>query len=349
MNYFQLLILYCLNQLKGERSIYSIYHLLKGKRSSQTIQDAKLFNTFQLFGVLPTIHRNEIDDAVNKLYTLKMIRVNTDKSYTLTSYGEESLRSFILPGSLNGWRYGAISNVFWERLSLMIQSLSNLIHFQSRFIPIHRDPETHAWVKSFFKGIKINREQIGEKLYAELLDAFRDLDEQRATIFVSKLTSHHRIGNTNEQLSDLYQLNTCEVAILFLSTLHHLLTLIEEKGANYPLLASMAKTDRKNISLSQSTEKTYELLNMGKSIDEIAKMRYLKRNTIEDHIVEIVLSDYLFDATYFITPEKYQIIKTCIQSMKTNQLKSIKQALSIQASYFEIRLVLAKVGGFHAT
>ncbi|MEH7462882.1 recombinase RecQ, partial [Bacillus thuringiensis] len=38
----QYTVLYCLKQLKGERTVSSIYHLLKGKRSSQTFQDGNM-------------------------------------------------------------------------------------------------------------------------------------------------------------------------------------------------------------------------------------------------------------------------------------------------------------------
>jgi uncharacterized protein YpbB len=302
---------------------------------------------YQLFGVLPRIQRNDIDQAVDYLKSLNLIQKDTESSYRVTSNGEEKLQFFHLPASLNGYKYDSISTVFWERLSLTVQSLSNLIHYETRFFPIHRDPPLLKWVKSFLKGQPLNREQLGEKLYEELIRAFLNLDEQKATIFVSKLTSHHRIGLTNEQLSDMFKKSKIEINILFLSTIHYLLTVIEEEGKEYPLLSTIATMDKNYTTLTKSTEKTYELLSMGKSIDEIAKLRYLKRNTIEDHIVEIVLSDESFDVKPFITTENYEMIKSCIQAMNTNQLKSIKQALSIPVSYFEIRLVLARVGGIH--
>lgn len=39
----QYTLLYCLKQLNGERTVSSIYYLLKGKRSSQTLQDGNMF------------------------------------------------------------------------------------------------------------------------------------------------------------------------------------------------------------------------------------------------------------------------------------------------------------------
>lgn len=39
----QYTLLHCLKQLNGERTVSSIYYLLKGKRSSQTLQDGNMF------------------------------------------------------------------------------------------------------------------------------------------------------------------------------------------------------------------------------------------------------------------------------------------------------------------
>ncbi len=49
LTFLQTMILFCLQKINGERTIYSIYHLLKGKKSSQTIQDTHLFHLQPLF------------------------------------------------------------------------------------------------------------------------------------------------------------------------------------------------------------------------------------------------------------------------------------------------------------
>ena len=49
LTFLQTIILFCLQKINGERTIYSIYHLLKGKKSSQTIQDTHLFHLQSLF------------------------------------------------------------------------------------------------------------------------------------------------------------------------------------------------------------------------------------------------------------------------------------------------------------
>nr|WP_239454509.1 helix-turn-helix domain-containing protein [Bacillus suaedaesalsae] len=108
-------------------------------------------------------------------------------------------------------------------------------------------------------------------------------------------------------------------------------------------------TSHKKLTLTQSTEKTFELVNQGYSIEAIAKIRQLKKNTIEDHIVEIALSDEAFDISPYIKSDTFKQIEECIMRLKTNQLKLIKNSLEIPVGYFEIRLALAKVGSTNAT
>jgi uncharacterized protein YpbB len=349
MNYLLLITLYGLEKINGERSIYSIYHLLKGKRSSQTIQDARLFKLSHLFGIIPDIKRKDLERAINQLHAQGTVKTNGDGHYQVTKSGREALSTFHIPVSLDGWSFSSYSAVFWERLSLTIQCLSHLIHRETRFIPIHREPSSLNWVKSFLRKQSGSRELIAEHLHGELFTILKQLDEKRATIFVHKLTSYQRVGLTNQQIAERLTIDTLELTILFLSTLHYFLALIEKKKDHYPLLSQMSTIVDKHITLTQSTFKTYELLQMGKTTEEIARIRSLKKNTIEDHIVEIVLMDDSFDISTFITLAKFNIIKDCIDYVKTNQLKLIKEHLPIPASYFEIRLVLAKVGGAYAT
>ena len=62
MSYIESIILNCLKQLNGERTIYSIYHLLKGKKTSQTIQDAHLFEITHYFGVYQWFTREDLEE-----------------------------------------------------------------------------------------------------------------------------------------------------------------------------------------------------------------------------------------------------------------------------------------------
>ncbi|WP_456278499.1 helix-turn-helix domain-containing protein [Bacillus sp. AK128] len=347
MNYLFLTTLYGLDKINGERTIYSIFHLYKGKRSSQTIQDAKLFNLEPLFGVIPDLTRTTLDQVINTLENKEYISSVGDGAYILTHSGRNELNSFDLPEALNGWAYSSIAPVLWERLSLTIQCLSYLIHHNNRFIPINRDPSTLQWVKSFLRKQPATRELTAKKLHEEMFSILSLLGDQHSTILVYKLTSVERVGYTNTQIAELLNLDPLKVSILFQSTLHFILRKTEENIENFPVLRQLSMIANKPSTLTHSTFKTLELIQKGKSIEEVAAIRSLKKNTIEDHVVEIVLTNPSFDVTPFITKAHFEEISECVQRTKTNQLKVIKQILTIEASYFEIRLVMAKMGGAH--
>ncbi|MBM7661204.1 uncharacterized protein YpbB [Bacillus mesophilus] len=347
MNYILLLTLYGLEKINGERTVYSIYHLYKGKRSSQTIQDAKLFQLEPLFGLLPDLTREGMERSVQQLIEKGMVSSVGEGAYTVNNTGRNQLSSFSIPKSLNGWAYSSITAVFWERLSLTIQCLSYLIHHETRFIPISRDQNTMQWVKSFLKNQPGLREVVAKDLHDELFSVLSNLDELQSTIFVYKLTSLRRIGYTNTQIAELLETDSLKVSISFQATVHYLLDRLEQYPDQYPLLSRLAMVSNKPTTLTQSTSRTMELLQQGRTIEEIAAMRQLKKNTIEDHIVEIALTNPSFDISTFINPKDISIISECIKNSGTNQLKLIRKQLPIEASYFEIRLVLAKLGGAH--
>lgn len=343
MSLIKLIILKSLIHLNGERSIYSIYHLLTGKRSSQTIQDASLYQLKEYFGIFPQLERSEIETITNQLVHFGYA-INNQNVLIATPKGKEVVQHSSSP-SFNGWRYSSITPLFWDRLSLCIQSLSHLIHFQNRFIPINTNPDILQWVKWFLKNHSLPREELAQSLYDEVYCILDKLNDLKAQIFVLKLTGKDRIGFTNEQIGTITSKTEADVQLLFVSTIHFILSEIESTKSQYPILSKITRLNHDTLTLTQSTQNTYKLLKSGRSIDEIAKERVLKRNTIEDHIVEITWQNPDFEISAFINESKYEMIKDTIQSIKSNQLKVIKDAVTAEVNYFEIRLVLAKVGG----
>jgi uncharacterized protein YpbB len=348
METIMLITLYCLSNINGERSIYSVYHLFKGKRSSQTIQDANLYNIKQFFGILPKLDRIQFENIVKQLLTETFIEYKRD-TLIVTATGSLFLERHSLPTYINGWRYMLITPLFWGRLSVAVQSLSNIIHYNNKFIPINRDDSILSWVRGFLKNQPFPRDVLSLKIYEELRNLLTKLDERSATIFVLKLTGKKRIGLTNEQIAKIQSITLLEVQINFISTIHFFLSQVENKKGHFPLLSEMAKFNKHQLVLTESTKKTYELLKLGRTIEQVATIRKLKKNTIEDHVIEIALTDNNFNHSIYMDEQRFEEISRCILSLKTNQLKVIKQAMSKEVSYFEIRLVLAKVGGKDAT
>jgi uncharacterized protein YpbB len=347
-SYLTYLILACIQKINGERTSYSIYHLLRGKKSSQTIQDAHLFNMTNLFQTFPQLSRNDFDEVVRDLLTKNYIQiVNVDK-FKVTSLGstylDNAFSEMPIPRVLNGWKYHSIQDDFWKRLSLFIQVCSNLINFESSYIPIQNDMKTVDWVKAILLKLNKNREELSEELLHEVICCLKDGEEMMAEVIVWRLTGYKQIGLTSIQVAELLKMDINYFHLQFLNSIHFMINRITSNRNQFPILQNLLIDYQKPIILTNSSLVTYRYLRLGYNIEEIASVRNLKTSTIEDHVVEIALNDSDFVLEPFVPIEVENKIREAINKIKSKQLKMIRQELKENISYFQIRLVQARLG-----
>lgn len=89
---------------------------------------------------------------------------------------------------------------------------------------------------------------------------------------------------------------------------------------------------------NNTVEITLELLNQGKSIDEVAKERNLSISTISNHVSRLI-SQNKVSVFNFISKEKYEKIENEIKKMENIELKLLKEILGDNYSYDEIKYV----------
>lgn len=346
LTFLQFIILFCLQKLNGERTIYSIYHLLHGKKSSQTIQDAHLYHLTTFYQTFPILSREYLENTVNILMKQQLITPLADQQFFLTEKGEQLLLDQLegtpIPIHLDGWKYQRKAVVLWERLSLTIQVISYLQKRESKFMPIQRKSETHIWLKDFLRKNTLNREELGSKLFSELVDILDREPTINPDLFVIRLSGYKTIGYTANQAAEKVGMEATYYHFQFLNILHYLILMVEANSNEYSLLASILLQSQNN-NLTFSTEKTYTLLKKGHSISDIIIIRQLKKSTIEDHLVELALNMKDFSIDEYVTKEKQNQIKKVVRERNTKKLKEIRNIVD-DASYFEIRLVLAKHG-----
>ncbi len=348
ISYRSLILLYCINQIKCERSIFGIYHILTGKKSSQTITDGNLYQLSHLFSMMKGISRSELLDCVHQLLTSELIISEAPDKYCPTEKGIqylcESLSNRPIPSSINGWRYYDVGFLFWQRLSLLIQVLSNLIKNQRQYITIQQDQHVLSWTKDFLFSKKGDKHHFSNQLYNECRTCLDQVSELEATVFVLKLTSADRIGYTSKQIASIVSEDEYYIDLLFINVLHFILKMTKKDSKSFPILTEISSGLSRTWSLTDSATKTYKFILEGKTIEEIASLRRLKHNTIEDHIVEIAHNVEGFNIAPFVSKVKQQQILKAQNSLQTLKLKQIKDSIELPISYFEIRLVLAKSG-----
>ncbi|MFC7391529.1 helix-turn-helix domain-containing protein [Scopulibacillus cellulosilyticus] len=347
MSFKRYIFLYLIDKIKGERSIYGIYHLLKGKRSSQTIQDSMLYSLQKLFQSMENITRKEIESAYEEYEREGLIVKSGQDSYILSENGRQCLTKYQyhyqLPDGLMGFQYAAQAKTFWKRLRVVIQSLSHLIHYEKAYLPVTNERDVLEWVKAFFKRLEYDRFELAAQCYSELEVLLSHRSDHEAFIFVQQLSGYKKVGLTIEQIALSVHLDKYETMLLFQACLQASVKEILDNRSKFSTLYLLIELNE-NTSLTSSANKTYFYIKKGFPLHKIAEHRRLSIGTIEDHIVEIAMNEPDFNVMNYIPHDDYVKVKKAIASLSTKRLRAIKERVGDGISYFQIRLVMVKEG-----
>ncbi|HHB1440828.1 DNA helicase RecQ [Bacillus mobilis] len=124
----------------------------------------------------------------------------------------------------------------------------------------------------------------------------------------------------------------------FLQAVQHFI----EENPNYAeTVKSEVVTERKKSGKASANShlETYEMYKQAIDLDEIAKERGLSRQTIENHLIRSFEDGMEVDWNSFVPAKYEQMIETAVQNAEGG-LKSIKEQLPNEVSYFMIRAYL---------
>ncbi|MES5846310.1 MULTISPECIES: DNA helicase RecQ [unclassified Bacillus cereus group] len=124
----------------------------------------------------------------------------------------------------------------------------------------------------------------------------------------------------------------------FLQAVQHFI----DENPNYAeTIKTEVVTERKKSGKASANShlETYEMYKQGINLDEIAKERGLSRQTIENHLIRCFEDGMEVDWNSFVPAEYEQLIETAVQ-IADGGLKSIKEQLPNEVSYFMIRAYL---------
>jgi len=345
------IILKSSSQIKDERTITAIYHLLTGRRSIQTVQDSHLYQLDHFYGIYKAMDRSVFDHKITELITARLLlKSNSMDAYYPSQRGYEWLEKHEdhLPYAyFNGLQYESIDHVFLSRLLLLIQVLTNGKMQNSSYIPIIDQLKITDWVKYVYQDMKQTVTQHLHMVYTELHKLLHYVSTQEATIFVDRLTGFRQYGMSLQQLGAQYNMDTHDVRLLLVAITHRLLGVIREDEQKYPFMTSLTHDLPMNGFITNSAHKTYDFIKKGYTATEIANRRGLKVNTLYDHIVEIALYDRRFSLSPYLNEEtRLEIVNTVIQIGST-KLSKIKKEVDSEISYFQIRLALTTIDNIY--
>lgn len=339
---FQQILLQIFHKFSEERTVSAPYHLLRGKRSGQTIQDVGIYHLHKYFGILPKLARHKYEATLSTLIENGWLVLLEDGYYQLTHPGINQLNK-ITPLPFDGWHYRGNEHLYFARLSLVVQTLSHQAASQMSFVPIQKDNAVQHWVRRFLKGNLYQDGRLGHKLLEEIIKSLEEIKVETIAkdILMLRLSGFQTAGLTWQQIGLQKERSEMDIQLLYIAALHSWLNEIIHQPTDYPLLAQLTQNVRVTIPLSGSASQTAELYKKGYSIEQIGQMRRLKLSTIEDHIVELAMNDPAFHMERFLSNEDVHKVADAIESCHTRKLKVLRDVLP-HLTYFQIRLVLAR-------
>lgn len=318
------IIIHAAKPIRQERSAASIYHLLQGKRSAQTLQDAHMYGLTHLFGIYSKLSRQVFDQVAAKAMQEEGQVILEDLPY------------------FNGMAYQSQTEPFLHRLLLLVQLLSNQAKEEKRYIPVTDNPAIQHWIKQLYRQEQHNLDDWRNGIYEELYKVLEKLPQIQADLFVDRLTGYHHIGLTTAQLAEKYDVYDTDVLLYQTSAIHYLLQHAESETQAFPHLSALMDSPKQQVrSITSTAQKTRTMLERGMSLEQIALVRGLTENTIKDHIVEITWLDGEALSSQFISDTDASIILASAMKAGTNKLKQIHALLEGKYDYFQIRLALA--------
>lgn len=337
---FSTLLCSLFSQLDGEKTVNAGYHLLRGKRSGQTIQDVKYYQLQMFFGILPKLSKEVFEEAIEELYALNYMVVDEKSILHLTEKGK-ALFLAARPYAFDGWHYRGREELFFARLSLIVQTLSHFRVGVKQFMPVQRDPDVQQFVKSILSNAPIQDALYAQRFKEELAEVLEKsaMETVQKKIFTYRLVGYQQNGWTWQQLGEQLNTSPINVKLTYIEGLHKLLHTIE-KEPNGILLKQIAKGIKVEVLLTESTRRTQTYFDRGYTLEEIAISRQLKVSTIEDHIVEIALNDANFPLERFVERAAYKLVQQKSAALGTKRLRSLKEAFP-QLTYFQLRLILS--------
>lgn len=338
------IILTSVARIENNRTISSVYYLLLGKRSIQTVQDAYMYEINQFYGIFSNLNKQDFNEVIIKLTKQNLLIEEGNNTYVLSNQGRIWLSDYVEEWPLhyfNGIKHNENDQTFYNRLLLMTQVLTNRKMKQSTYIPVIDQTPIANWVVNTYQRLKNNVDESLQHIYDELHYLLTHFSTVEASLFVNRLTGYKTYGMSLSQLAKLYDLDIYDVQLLLTGVIHQIMNLVNSKKSEFPFL-TLFMIDLKNTRfLSQSASQTKEVLDKGYDLATISRLRNLRINTIYDHIVEITLADSNFAITPYVNEAEQDQVLSAYKKTGSTKLKEIKNNVSEDISYFQIRLVLA--------
>ncbi|MGJ5711908.1 helix-turn-helix domain-containing protein [Staphylococcus auricularis] len=294
----------------------SVYNILYGKKSHQTFFDACSQRLMSLYHILPELKYTTFESMISTQNEDSMDVSEKIKIHPRFSYDSLSLT--------------------FKALQLLIQTVSHVERNNKTFMPLTEQAVIQKGVKQLFYYIQNNA--LVSAFIDELYQLFKHLDEQQEqSVLHYYLQGYEEAMYTRQQISLIEGLDETEVFRLEYNSLVEMMYELEDVS-RYPILNQLIVYPP----LSYNTNETYMHLQQGKTMDQIARLKHVKINTIEDHILELFIKGYISDYTPYVSNEQLTQFKNYYFEQPTLRLREYKEMMD-ELDYFQIKLLIVGI------
>ncbi|KZE55427.1 hypothetical protein AV540_05065 [Brevibacillus parabrevis] len=341
--------------LANERTLQAAYYILRGRKANQTLQDVHLYNLYPYYRMFPGFSKEDWDKIVATLFQNDYLQPcegegpSPKPTFLVTANGRqfaehayEKYRFAVWFAPFTRFDLAARIETFWQRLHLLVQTVSQLLGKDLGFVPVVMDKSVQQWVKEQVGPARV-REAWEAGLSEELFRLWEPLQPQVQELLVAQLSGISQVGKTLGQLAKQKQSSKVYLTLLFRYGLAASILRLSEEEPAFPLLSRLAVQQNKlDPRLSDSAARTYALVQRGIHKAEIAAQRQVKESTVEDHLVEIALRCPEWDDADYLSSETRAAIMAASEQLQTSRLRLIKERVGPTVSYLQIRLALAR-------
>lgn len=347
------LLLRSIHQLRGERGRTALFNVLFGQLNHQTIWDVYRYKVIPLFGLLHGESADKILARFNDCRCKGWIKQQSSGTRETLSLSDEGMDKLLQLNqtTLSQWIMDESRIPFnWNeapllsRLLLLVQTCSHLLYGSHSFQPITRDLSTQDDVKRLLLNTGILK--ISYELFSELEKLLELIPEAGRRVLLMRMTGFSRTGLTASQLAG--ELN--QPVFIVRRMLHYsTFKLYYEAECNpqeYRVMKQLrlladAAYDQVSGQLTASALETNKWICKGYSLDRIATIRKLKLNTIQDHVIELVLAGKQRDPFRWVKKSLWDDIYPEIVESSDKPIRVLKETLNSEIDYFTIRMVQA--------
>lgn len=316
--------------------VSTLYHLLKGKRTVSVLMSGFLYDNFNSFHLFADLKEDTFYQLLRKLVEEGFILFDQESlEAEITELGliylQENEGSFSsYTNHLDGYRYARREEEMWRMLQFLVQVFSHLSYQSNRYIPLESSPYYQLQIKKLLS--EINREKASSLMREEWSIVLERLSKDESRFIIQQFSGYRLNGKAEQQL--LTGSSAFEKALYKTNVYHHLFKEIETLPKSSVLYQAISDSLEKNK--NQSMLQTKRLWLMGHSLRDIAEIRKMKLSTVNDHFLEMAMSEEnpLFEQ---LIPEEQQKIFQKVEAPYQNW-RFAKLRQQVEVDYFSFRM-----------